>query len=489
MSPAITRRTFLAAVRCERLGNLGSREPPAPESRGQRLRNEEQLELLEKCRSRFPGGVQVTGSLRERVKRTGALMADQTTTAIFDAAVEAGPLTDHLDMLSRNGPVWNVTQVCADFAGRRTTGHDQVTDLAYSAMVLRRAGIPTGDIGLLLLARDFRLGDPEDYLLSAMDLTAKVVPESHVLEQIADHLVAQVQRDDTPAATLKQPCMRCRFFLTRCLGKNARHPVTQLPGITSAKTRSLFSAGILETQDIPAAFPLSTMQARATTAVKSQATFVSEMLGAGLDALPRPHTYLRIDCMTAILPVYEGWRCLNPMPTQFSARRRESNGGSQEHHHFLCDHRRDESRELTERLLRVLPTEGTIIVYTEHEKRVLRKMTNRCPDLLRTLAKIRKRVCILRDLVQQYIYDPGFRGEFTLKTVCASLLPEASSEQVPIPDDTEAHTLFAELTRDEAGDTGVNRRALTRNCSNYTLALSRLHERLLDMARACTPSP
>ena len=232
-------------------------------------------------------------------------------------AVEAGPLTDHLDMLSRNGAAWNVSKVCADFAGRRTT-----RPRSGDRPGLQRHGSPESGNSPPATSvcscwrRTSGWAIREDYLLSAMDLTAKVVPESHVLEQIADHLVAQVQRDDTPAATLKQPCMRCRFFLTRCLGKNARHPVTQLPGITSAKTRSLFSAGILETQDIPAAFPLSTMQARARTAVKSQATFVSEMLGAGLDALPRPHTYLRIDCMTAILPVYEGWRCLNPMPTQ-----------------------------------------------------------------------------------------------------------------------------------------------------------------------------
>ena len=64
---------------------------------------------------------------------------------------------------------------------------------------------------------------------------------------------------------------------------------------------------------------------------------------------------------------------------------------------------------------------------------MLRRMTNRCPDLLRTLARIRKRVCILSDLVRQYIYDPDFRGNFTLQTVCASLLPATSTKQVPNP--------------------------------------------------------
>ena len=482
----ITAPTFLAGVRCRRLGHLLHREPPAAETRSQRVRRRDRLELLKRARALFPGGMQVTGDHQERATRTRALLATGTTTAIFDATVQAGPLTAGLDILSQDGQAWNVTQVSQTFAGRRTSGQEHVNDLAYKALVLRKVGIPIGNISLLLLAPEFRLGDPDSYLFVRMNITKDVMDESGILEQIADQIVEAVQQEEPASATLKQACARCPFFLTRCLGRNAKNPITELPGLTLARTRSLFKAGITDTGQIPDDFPLNPLQSRVRTAIRSRREIVHDSLKSALERIPGPHTYLRINHMRPLLPVYEGWRCLKQFPTQFSVRYAEPRDGVRDQH-FLADHHQDQQQELTERLLAALPNDGTIVTYTLDEKRLVRGMAKRCPHLIAQLYKIRRRLFSLGDLIRQHVYYPEFRGQFSFQKVYAYLLPKTPGEPLYIPDDGEADLLFAELAKNQTSAVDDSRNALIRQCSDHTLALAQLHQQLLTMGHKNPP--
>ena len=72
----------------------------------------------------------------------------------------------------------------------------------------------------------------------------------------------------------------------------------------------------------------------------------------------------------------------------------------------------------------MLGNKGPILVYSSFEATRLRELGGSFRDLTRQLARVSGRFVDLLPLIREHVYDPGFHGSFSLKSVCASFATE-----------------------------------------------------------------
>ena len=81
-------------------------------------------------------------------------------------------------------------------------------------------------------------------------------------------------------------------------------------------------------------------------------------------------------------------------------------------------------RRLAESLIRALGTEGPVLMYTPYEKRMIRELGERFPDLEPTLRTILERLVDLAPVAREFYYHPEMHGSWSLK----ALLPTIAAD-------------------------------------------------------------
>jgi hypothetical protein len=204
-------------------------------------------------------------------------------------------------------------------------------------------------------------------------------------------------------------------------------------------------------------------------------------LRSALDGVVWPVCYLNLETMGTVLPLFAALSPFEQMPFLYSVRTLDAPGGAPAHRGFLATHERDGSRELAERLLQDLGSEGSIVVYSVHQNRVIRWLERRHPDLSEALARLRTRTVSLRSTIRQSLFHPEFHGSSAMKTVVAALVPGFTYIDLEIEDTRTASASFAYLARGRyysATRAPLIRRDLYAYGARNTLALVRIHEAL-----------
>lgn len=152
----------------------------------------------------------------------------------------------------------------------------------------------------------------------------------------------------------------------------------------------------------------------------------------------------------------------------------------------LADGPGDPRPALIEALLAACAGAGAIVVYyLPFERDRLRELRAAFPAYDAALADVEGRLVDLLDVVQDFVYHPGFRGSFSLKRVLPTLVPELSYAGLAVQDGGVA---MAELARLLYGPplSGADRDRLRRDLLTYceldTVAMVRLVDRLRTMA-------
>ena len=137
---------------------------------------------------------------------------------------------------------------------------------------------------------------------------------------------------------------------------------------------------------------------------------------------------------------------------------------------------------MAERLIKVLGTQGDIVVYSHFESVRIKALISRFPDLTDSLEAIRRRLTDFATVVRKHVYHPAFHGSFSLKKVIPALVPEVSYADLDIGDGDTAISIFAKMARNEIGDIEEARRNLLAYCETDTLVMVKLHETLTTLA-------
>ncbi|HEY7617433.1 MAG TPA: DUF2779 domain-containing protein, partial [Terriglobales bacterium] len=118
------------------------------------------------------------------------------------------------------------------------------------------------------------------------------------------------------------------------------------------------------------------------------------------------------------------------------------------------------------------------------EEARIKALQERFPDLAQRLQAILARLKDLHPVIKSHVYDPQFKGSFSIKKVLPALVPDLSYVGLDVADGDTAITRFARLARGEITGEGVGstRQQLLEYCKMDTLAMVRLHETLCTLA-------
>ncbi len=432
MKETISKFDWLTAQACLAMAWHALRTERTALSEADRFRMEQGQEIGALARKPYPGGILVAseGGL-STAEVTQALMGDAENETLFEATVRPGKFVAKADIIRRENFGWHVLEVKSSFSD---TGNIEalLSDLAYTVMVFKRAGINVVRASLVLLSRNFRFGQGPEQLFEIVEATDDVMDIVAQFDADADTIVNALFDKKPPAAALASVCRDCPFFAKQCIGKGVPHTVLEIPGLHSKKLNKLSDEGIIDLSQIPEDLGLNDRQTRAVEATLSGKPWVDSVLRIALEATGWPCHYLDFETVATVLPLYEGNGCHQQVLTQFSIHYRESIEAEPRHTEYLADARRDCQRELAEALIAALKPEGSIIVYSSFEQTRIRALREAFPDLAAPLDAILGRLVDLLRIITEYVYYPDFKGSYSIKTVLPALVPDLSYKGLAI---------------------------------------------------------
>jgi predicted RecB family nuclease len=481
----ISKRVFLSSRECLRRGwYLQHRSSTEPVSEADRFRLEQGQLIGTQAQLRHPDGVLVAERIpSEAATLTSELLIDDKVDALFEAAFMWNDCTTRADLLVRGDQGWIVDEVKSSLEDTKQLP-DLIDDVTYTVMVTRGAGLEVERCRLLLISRDYRLGMSPQDLFATKEVSEEVASR---LPEFTDSLTTirtALEQDTPPSARLSSVCRKCEFFATECLGKDLQHPILHIPSLHKNVIAQLVELGIHEIKSVPEGYMLSALQSRVIACVKSGREYVGPTLRGDLAEIQWPAAYLDFETVATAIPLYPDVAPYQQITTQFSLHVCDEPGQVIDHHEYLADPTRDCQRELAMKLLEVLEGTKSVIVYhASFESGRLTDLAKLFQDLAPQLQDVIDRLFDLEVAIRNGYYHPDFRGSYSIKRVLPVLVPDLTYEGLPIGDGDTAVAQFARMAlgQYDTEEVAVIRRQLLDYCALDTLAMVRLHQRLLEI--------
>lgn len=357
-----------------------------------------------------------------------------------------------------------------------------VEDMAFSAMVLTKAGIKVESSVLMHLSNAYRLGMDIRMLFNSLDCTEKVALKMQEYLDISQKAFEDIESDKMPEPYLKRNCKNCPVFDT-CVGKGVKNHIFDLPRLSGVAIEELIAAGIDTIDKVPDDFELTEHQQIVKNCVVNNTAYISDNLKTELENIKYPVSYLDFESVTTIMPLYRGVAPHTQLLTQFSIDKSEKVPEVSRHFEYIADHTRDCRREIAEKLIEYLGKEGSIITYSNFEKIAIGKLSIMFPDLCDDLKSIIDRIVDFEAIVRKNYYDVGFRGRSSIKKVLPVMIPEMNYESLVIGEGGDAAAAFAFMAMGRYDEEKIKetKKNLLKYCAQDTFAMLRMHKFLLDV--------
>lgn len=459
---------------CRTKGWLTARNDGADiPSEADRFRMMEGQEVHRRAQALHPDGV-FAGDERA----TKRLLEAAERSVIFEASFSADGFIARADWIRRLEQGWVVGEVKSSLHGDDPLAEELIDDMAYTVCVLRRAGLLVLGADLVRLSRDWRQGMSDRELFVISDQTELVFERADELHAELDAIRQDILGEERPHPEWKWACRNCTLFASSCVGKDVPDPVFALPRLREARFQELITAGFRSINEIPDEMQLSDQQRLVARAMSEARPLIDhDVVSSGLAEIKSPTGHLDFETAKTAIPVWPDVMCHEQIATQYSIHTTDKPGVDVEHREYLADHRRDCRRELAERLIDDLRDCATVTSYSPFEKRIIRELASRFPDLAVDLTDIINRIVDLEPILRRGYIHPRFEGRSSIKVVTPVVAPDLSYEGLEISDGDAAMTAFARMMQGMISEEEVEqlRRDLLAYCRVDTLAMVRLH--------------
>ena len=316
-------------------------------------------------------------------------------------------------------------------------------------------------------------------LFVEIDHTEDVLARASEFDPYWDLVAGLTGQIETPEPTLRFECRKCQR-LKECVGQGIDNHVFDIPRLSHSKFESLAAMGVYSIEDIPEGFALTVNQRRVSNCVKTGNVFVGDALRDELEAIVWPAFYLDFETVMTAIPLYPDIAPYVQIPTQYSIHKCTSVRVITGHRDYLAEPSKDCRRELAEHLVEDLQGDGSIIVYSNFENRVVNDLKILFNDLSAELDALAARMVDLQAIIRRNFYHPAFHGSLEEKTTLPVLVPDMSYDHLEIADGDSAMAAFAYLALGEysAVEMETVKRNLLEYCKHDTLGLVRMHEEL-----------
>lgn len=348
---------------------------------------------------------------------------------VFEAGLEAKGALAFADVMipQRSGASsrkWKMVEVKS--SGSVKDYHRD--DLAVQASVAAWMGLDLAEISLAHIDGKWVYPGGGDYrgLLKEVDLTAEVKPrEPEVSEWVRDAQKVAALKEE-PVVPTGDHCyspFACEFCAYCHQGETQpEFPLDWLPRLFPKRREQLEQEGIEDLRHAPDHL-LTPLQRRVRDCSQSaEAFFDADEARRAMKSAKAPLWFLDFESVGFTIPVWAGTRPFEQIPFQFSLHHLNSTGELR-HEEFLDLSGEDPSRRLAEELIRRCGDQGSIVVYSGFEKKVINNLAARHPDLAPALHGLVARLFDLKTVAAKAYYHPSMCGSWSIKAVLPTVAP------------------------------------------------------------------
>lgn len=410
---------------------------------------------------------------------TQELMREPSVSCVFEAAIRSNEMVVFVDVLTRQGSAWTLTEIKA-----ATSVKDKhIDDVAFQALVLQRAGIPVNKFELMHINSGFVYLGNHNYtgLFVSEDITDRVIAHTpFIAKQIEPFKTiltgSQPERHIGPYCNNPYPCPYKRY----CETQDVKYPVATLPNGWRI-AQQLIAQGIYDIRDIPSDMLNSELHLWVHRVTKAGQAELKPAASRALRQLAYPRYYLDFECIQFAIPIWEDTQPYEQLPFQFSCHI-ETATDTLKHHAFLDTTGQDPRRAFAEALLATCGEAGPIIVYYQaFEKSVITALIYLFPDLAERLQAIHDRIFDLLPVLKHNYYHPDMKGSWSIKKVLPCLVPELRYDLLgSVQEGTQAQAVYLKLISGEMSQPSLEqaRTDLLAYCELDTLAMVRIVEKI-----------
>ncbi|HEX7939932.1 MAG TPA: DUF2779 domain-containing protein [Gemmatimonadaceae bacterium] len=497
----LSKSLFVAGVQCHKLLWWQVHEPLAPELQPDKVlqdRFDQGAQVGELARREFPGGVLIDAkatSIEGRIAATQEAMAGDAP-AIFEAMFEYDGVRVKVDVLLKTGDGSQETADRSSIAWRlievkmtSSQKPEHIPDAAVQLYVLERCGVKVSSVEIMHLNPEFRLPTNDSRLVGLFarkDITA----EARAMQATIPAEIAAQKHALTgalPDVSIGEHCGEPRdcVFLKRCWPQNADH-IANLYNVGIKRASDHMAAGVHSVWQLPEKKTKNAVVKRQLTSMKENRLIVEPTLGEALKEFSGRLGFLDFETIMRAVPVWDGMKPHEAAPAQFSYH--EANGdGTYRHEAYLAEGPKDCRAELVGQMLAATKDADRVVMYSPYEKTQIRGLQKSVPEFATELVALEAKLIDLLPVVRDNVYYPDFHGSFSIKYVLGPMVPGLSYSDLIIVDGLTASVEIARLLfvsgkirKDEQDRV---RRDLLDYCKRDTLALTRLLERLHQLAR------
>lgn len=445
-------------------------------------------EIGELARRRFPGGVLVTASHRQReaaLAQTAELIQDPTVPAIFEGAFVHDGVLIRVDVLERvpvqsgEPPCWRLIEVKSSTKIKDV----HLNDLAIQSHVLLGAGLSLAATCLMHINTDYRYEQGEidlDRLFAVHDVSEMVTSRrAKVPDQVAQMKTVLLQ----PVAPVIEPGAHCQTpyecpFWDHCTAEKPARWIYRLPG-SKHSVNQLVEQGVSLIDDIPLGTTLSLAQRR----VKENVEYISAKLADVLRSVQYPVHHVDFETVMLAVPRFPSTRPYQAIPVQWSDHI-EQESGELVHHEFLHDAASEPRKRWAEALIESVGEQGSICVYSPYERAIMEQLAEAFPEFRSAFKQIVKRLWDLFPIIRDHYYHPAFQGSFSIKSVLPAIVPSLAYDDLTIREGGQAASEYYRMIFVETDwiEQASIKEALLRYCARDTLAMVELRRVLKEKA-------
>ena len=447
--PNLSKSRFTAGLQCLKRLYLEyhQRELADPVSPSHQAIFDTGTAVGELARQRFPGGTLVAEPYYEHanaVETTGTALAASPVPPLYEAAFTFEGIRIRADILVQgNDGGFDLVEV------KSSTGvkPEHIPDVAIQLYVLQNLGVPINNAYLMHINNRY-VYPGGDYNLEELftmgDFTAQA--QRSVSDGVPGDLARMweaLQREAPPDIETGKHCTSpylCPFF------GNCHHSGVGDPGGSYGEA------------------------------------VVSHDLGSQLAEITYPAGFLDFETFMPALPVYAGTRPYQTIPFQWSLHIQEEDGRLT-HREFLNDDTDDPRERLILSLLDSIPPQGSIVVYSPYEQRILTELGRDYPRYESELTCLRDRLFDLLPIIRSNYHNPALPN-YSLKSVVPVLVPGWGYSDLEIQEGSAASAFYAGIiTGNITGEERTKiREALLAYCRMDTEALVRVLTALRHLA-------
>ena len=491
MTHILSKSTYLKGVKCKKALYLNKYHKNLKDelTEAQKAIFSQGNKVGELAQNLFPGGIDATPETfydySKSLEQTKNAIIDGTS-VIYEAAFQYEGVLCAVDILVRDGNMWNAYEVKSTTSVKDT----HITDASLQYHVMKNCGIEINDISIVVIDNTYlKQGDVEvDKLFKIESVYDHVLQLQTLVKENIQELKDVLAVREIPNELIGEKCTspyNCDF-IGHCWKNVPEYSIFNLANLKKKESERLYHSGVTLITDLPYDHKLSASQAHQVQSERDGSVIINkEALRSFTDQLEYPLHFLDFETTQMAVPEFSVQRPYQQIPFQYSLHIQNSKNADVLHNEFLAESEKVDPRiGFINSLIRDCGIHGSILVYNiGFEKSILKQLSKDFPEYQSQLKRIIDRlVDLMVPFQKKYYYTPEMKGIHSIKSVLPALCPDLSYDELEIKEGGTASRVFGKMLSGEfEGDVQLTRTHLLEYCKLDTWAMVKLLDKIHEV--------